>query len=203
MRNPSPADELVLHQRVLEGDPVAPADVFMTYTERIVKILMRKLGCDEDAAHDSAVDAVWSYLEHPDRYDLSKGRGRLFPYLMQAARHRALDRLSSAASRARREQDFASVVEQQARTPKEVMEDSVEANLVLNLLVERGYLKNTRDWAALRLLVHGERSTERLAEALGLTSLSGDELKRAVKRHRDRLMKLLERFGKEDPDDES
>jgi RNA polymerase sigma-70 factor (ECF subfamily) len=198
MRYPSPEDERVLHERVVQHDPVASTDVFMTYMDRIVKVLMQRLGCDEDAAYDSTVEVIFTYIHKPARYD--PGKGRLFSYLMQAAKHRAVDKRRSADARARREQDF---VELPARTPKEEMEDSVEARLVMKRLVERGYLKNERDWDALGLILSGERSTEVLAVALGLTSLPKEELKRAVKRHRDRLMKLLERFGKEDSDDES
>jgi len=198
MRYPSPEDERALHERVIQHDPVASNDVFMTYMDRIVKILMQRLGCDEDAAHDSTVEVIFTYIHKPARYD--PGKGRLFSYLMQAARHRVVDKRRSADARVRREQGF---VELPVRAPKEEMEDLVEARLVMRRLVERGHLKNERDWDALGLILSGERSTEVLAVALGLTSLPREELKRAVKRHRDRLMKLLERFGKEDSDGES
>ncbi|HYO53214.1 RNA polymerase sigma factor [Archangium sp.] len=201
MRYPSPADERVLHERVVQRDPVASTDVFMTYMDRIVKILMQRLGCDEDAAHDSTVEVIFTYIHKPARYD--PGKGRLFSYLMQAARHRVVDKRRSADARARRDQKYGSDFAQRARTPKEELEDLVEARLAMKRLVERGYLKNERDWDALRLILYGERSTESLAVALGLASLPRDELKRAVKRHRDRLMKLLGRFGKEDSDGES
>jgi RNA polymerase sigma-70 factor, ECF subfamily len=201
MSYPSPADERLLHERVVQHDPVASTDVFMTYMDRIVKILMRRLGCDEDTAWDSTIDVIYAYIHRPARYD--PGKGRLFAYLMQAAKHRVADKRRSADARAKREQDFGRGVELWARSPKEELEDLVEARLAMKRLVERGYLKNERDWEALRLILYGERSTEILAVALGLTSLPKDELKRAVKRHRDRLMKLLERFGKEDSDGES
>jgi len=201
MRYPSPADERVLHERVVQHDPVASSDVFMTYMDRIVKILMRRLGCDEDAAHDSAVEVIFTYTQQPGRYD--PGKGRLFSYLLQAAKHRVADKRRSADARSRREQRFVSAVEHDTRAPNEELEAQVEARLAVRRLVERKYLKNERDGEALRLIVYGVRSTEQLAEAFGLSSLPKDELKRAVKRHRDRLMKVLERFGKEDSDGES
>jgi len=74
---------------------------------------------------------------------------------------------------------------------------------VVDRLIQRGLLKDEKDVAALRLILSGERSTERLAEVLGLSELPQEQMRREVKRHRDRLMKILERFGKEDPDDPS
>jgi RNA polymerase sigma-70 factor, ECF subfamily len=199
MRFPSLVDELCLHERVLQGDPVAPADVFQTFIEPLLNILEREMACDPEEANVSAVDAVFSYLREPERYDHK--RGRLSTYLTQAAKHRVRDHRRSASARARREQDFASVVELQATSPKEELERSVEVGLVLKRLEE--HVPEGRDREALRLLLWGERSSERWAEVLGLTSLPTDERRREVKRHRDRLMKFLERFGKEDPDDES
>jgi len=60
--------------------------------------------------------------------------------------------------------------------------------------VERA-LQDERDRAALALILDGERSTEALAEALGLQGLPQLERQREVKRHRDRLVKVLERLG--------
>lgn len=200
MRNPSPAEERVLHERVVQHDPVAPVDVYQTYMEELVRVLMRKHGCDEDTAHDSATDAILSYLNKPARYD--PGRASLSSYLMQAAWHRAVDRLRSASSRTRREENFGRGVEQWSRAPNEEMEASVRARQLVDLLEKGDYLTE-RDRAALRLFLAGESSTEEMAKAFGLPPKPKEELKHEVKRHRDRLMKWLERFGKEDSDDES
>jgi RNA polymerase sigma-70 factor, ECF subfamily len=199
MSFPSRADEWALHERVLQGEPVAPVDVFQTYMPLLLNALTRGKTCDPEDAHDSAIDAVLFYLEHPGRYE--RHRGRLSTYLMQAARKRAVDRHRSHTARARREQGFASVVELQAVPPKEKLERGMEVALVLKRLEK--YDINQGDQAVLRLILQGERSTRQLAEVLGLDALSEDEMRREVKRHRDRLMKLLERLGKEDPDDES
>jgi RNA polymerase sigma-70 factor (ECF subfamily) len=202
MSNSSTTDELILHKRVLQNDPVAPVEVFKHYMDRLVDILGREASCNEDMAYDSAVDAVLAYLEEPGRYDPSKGR--LVTYLIRVAKRRLLDRRRSATAQTRREQDFACSVELQARNPKEELEDTVDARFLLERLVDSGHLKIERDMRALKLILEDVRSTELLSEALGLGPLPKDEMQRKVKRHRDRLMKLLERFGrKEDSDDES
>jgi RNA polymerase sigma-70 factor (ECF subfamily) len=112
-----------------------------------------------------------------------------------------MDRTRSSEARTRREQKFADVFELQARSPKEALEVSVEVRLALKRLDATGL--GVAETAFLRLVLMGERSTQALAEVLGLASLPEDEMRREVKRHRDRLMKLLGRLGKEDSDVES
>lgn len=200
MRNPPSEEERALHERAVQRDPVVSADIFLTFMDRIAAILMRRLRCDEDTARDSTMKVLYDYIERPERYD--PGKGDLFPYLMQAARYRVLDQRRSEHAEAQRIREFVSAVEQGSRTPKEQLEDRVEAGLTMRKLLECGYLKDERDQKTLLLILQGVRSTEELAKALGLPAMPTEELRRMVKRHRDRLMKLLERFGKEDSDDE-
>ncbi|HEX5754527.1 MAG TPA: sigma factor [Archangium sp.] len=208
MSQPPPTDEKLLHERVLRKDPVVSTEVFKTYVDQIVDVLTKHLGCDEDDANQCAVDVVFSYLTNPKRYD--PGKGRLGAYLTQAAKYRALDKRRAADARERRNQKYGSDVERRATSPKEVVENSVEAKRIMERLEKRQVLKSERDRKAVRRILMGEGSTKRLAEELELGPLPRDELKREVKRHRDRLMKLLERFGqslerggKEESDDES
>jgi RNA polymerase sigma-70 factor (ECF subfamily) len=121
--------------------------------------------------------------------------------LTHVAKKRAVDRHRSTAARIQREKNFADVFELRARAPNEVLEVSVEARRVMERLIHSRL--DPKDRELLQLILLGERSTRRLAEALGLGPMPEDELRREVKRHRDRLMKLLERLGKEEPDDKS
>ncbi|WP_395849431.1 RNA polymerase sigma factor [Cystobacter fuscus] len=198
-RRVPPTDELDLHRRALQRDPVILSDLFEFFAHQITRFLRDDLGCGEDAADNAIFDTLLAYLEQPDRYDPKKGR--LITYLTRAAKYQAWDRRRSEMSTARREREFGRVVELWRRTPKEEMEDFVEAMRALEQIVKRGHLNDERDVAFLGLILRGERSTERLAEVLGLGSLPLEQMRRAVKRHRDRLMKLLERLGKEDPDE--
>jgi hypothetical protein len=66
MTFPSPAEELVLHKRVLAEDPLAPADVFQALMGPLSEALRRDLPCTDDEAYDSGIDAVFAYLEAPD-----------------------------------------------------------------------------------------------------------------------------------------
>lgn len=199
MRFPTLVEEVLLHERILQRDPVAAADVYRVFMDPILEVLEQEMGCAGDPAYDAVIDALLPYIHAPERYDATKGR--LSTYLTRAAKHGAMDRLRSAASQARRDQHFASLVELRAESPKEKLERSVEVGLILTRLEKR--LGEGGDREAVRLILVGERSTEALARVLGLSSLPQDELRREVKRHRDRLMKVLERFGKEDSHDES
>ncbi|ATB40439.1 hypothetical protein CYFUS_005888 [Cystobacter fuscus] len=198
-RREPPIDELELHRRALQRDPVILTDLFEFFAQQITRFLRDDLRCGKDAADDAIFDTLLAYVKQPDRYDPQKAR--LITYLTRAAKHQAWDRSRSEKSAARREREFGRAVELWRRTPKEEMENFVEAIRALDRLVERGHLKDERDVAFLRLFLSGERSTERLAEVLGLGSSPLEQKRRAVKRHRDRLMKILERFGKEDPDE--
>jgi len=199
MSFPTQAEALSLHERALQRDPVVSVDVFQAFMGPLQGILNRKRGCTREDARDSAIDAVISYLDHPERYDPQ--RAPLSTYLTQAAKNQLMDRQRSAGARTRREQEFATDFELQARSPKEAMEISMEARHALEQLEQLHFSEEERVF--LGLILQGERSTRRLAEALGLGSLSELDLRREVKRRRDRLMKRLERLGKEDSDVES
>ncbi len=188
---PAQADEVVLHERVLAGDPVAPVDVFQGLMEPLAEALRRDLPCTEDEVYDSGVDAVLAYLEEPGRYD--RNRGRLSTYLMDIAKKRAIDRLRSRSAAERRDDTYAATVELRAPNPKDIMEAEVEAQELWQRVEET--VPSERDRRALKLILAGERSTAALAVALGISGLSPLEQRREVKQHRDRLLKVLERLG--------
>jgi RNA polymerase sigma-70 factor (ECF subfamily) len=196
MSFPTLAEELALHERVLRRDPVASVDVFQVFMPPIIAALSRKRGRPPEDIYDSVIDVLISYLRNPERFIAQKGR--LSTYLTQAARKQVLDRHRSAEARRRREQEFGGTFELRAMAPKESLEISVEARLAVRRL-ER-YKLPEEDRALLELVLEGERSTLVMAEAIGKASLPEDDRKREVKRHRDRLMKRLARFGKEDSD---
>ena len=199
IRKVPPGDERELHERALQKDPLILVDLLHAFAERIEGFLRHDLKCDKETAYDALIDVLFAYVTTPERYDPQ--RGRLVSYLTKAAKHRVQDRLRSRASEAQREENFANVVELRQSPPKDILENYVEASRAVDRLIEKGLLKDERDVAALRLIISGESATEKLALALGLDTSCLERMRLVVKRHRDRLMKILERFGKEDPDD--
>lgn len=205
MRNLTREEEKALHERVLrrKGDPMASVDVFMIYMDLLARALERSFkDSDEHMRYDALSDVLWSYLGHPERYDPGRG-APLSLYLLKAARYRMVDKLRTGRTSALRDEKFATAVELGARTPKDEMEDSVEAKRAWEQLMKEGKLKDPRDEEAIRLILAGERSTDVLARIWGVTSSSRDEMQKKVKQKRDRVMKLLKRSGKEKADDES
>jgi RNA polymerase sigma-70 factor (ECF subfamily) len=151
----------------------------------------RELRCDEDQAHDSAIDAVFAYLGAPRNYQ--NERGRLTTFLSNIAKKRAIDRLRSRSAASKREEAFAQSVELSRSAPNERIDVEVEARRIWKMVESTVSEKRDRD--ALRLILAGEGSTVALAEALGVSGLSDVDRQREVKRNRDRLLKVLERLG--------
>src|SRR5437899_7055622 len=191
MSFPPPATEQALHERVIAGDPVASADAYECFMDPLVAALRYDLGCTEDEAHDSAVDALLAYLENALEY--KSDRGRLSSYLTDIAKKRAIDRLRSRTATVDREKAYAADVELRAANPKERMDEAVEVREAWRKVEDQ--VPSERDRRALRLILAGERSTGKLAEALELSDLPLTERRHAVKRHRDRLLKTLQRLG--------
>jgi RNA polymerase sigma-70 factor, ECF subfamily len=191
VRFPAPESETALHERVLNADPVAPADVFAQFMEPLVAAVQRDLQCDTDTAWDSAIDGIFEYLGSASNFDPRKGR--LATYLTGVSKHKAIDRLRARSAEIRREQEFTSVVELHTPAPNEEMEQGVIVRQLWQRVTET--IQDDRERAALRLILEGERSTDAFAAALGIEMLPELERRREVKRHRDRLMKVMERLG--------
>lgn len=198
MSIPPRPEESALHEGVLRRDKLAPVDVYKTFADRIIGALLKDHSwCDREQATDAMVDAVMTYLKDPENYDV--GRGALISYLIRVARNKLVDRHRSQESMRRRDQNFYERgVENPDRDPKDKMEDFVEAKRLLTRFLDSGKLKNAREVEHLRLLLCGEGSTQLVAAALGLGPMSWEKLQQEVKRQRDRLMKALERFGKDE-----
>jgi RNA polymerase sigma-70 factor (ECF subfamily) len=191
MQFPNFEAEITFHQRILAGDPIAPADLFAHYVGPLMSVIRHDLRCDAENARDSSIDALFDYLRSPTTY--SPERGRLCTFLTQIAKHKALDRIRARSAEARREQEFSSLVEVRGSAPNEKMERSAEAHRLWQRIEQ--VVKDERDRLALALILDGERSTDALAETLGIEAETPLERQRAVKRHRDRLMKILGRLG--------
>ncbi|MBU8897912.1 sigma-70 family RNA polymerase sigma factor [Corallococcus sp. H22C18031201] len=200
MRYPSRTVASLLHERMLQRDPVATVDVLQSFMDPIRKALERRLSCSADDAHDSTIDALMSYLAAPEHFDASRGTS-LGAYLTQAALKKAVDRWRKETARGQRELKFANVVELQARAPNDLMERYVEASQAVTRLAPPRMPE--RDWALLRDVLQGESSTQEMAVVLRLPLGPEHERRREVKRHRDRVMKRVARLGREDRDDES
>lgn len=190
----------VLYHRLLTGDATAPADLALTYLDRLTDwLLTRNPRADSHDCATAAEDALLALIKNPASY--RPERQSLEVYLRMSASGdlknlwRAERRHSS--RRASWESvEFSPAVGkylQEADDPAWLIErDEVEAPPIPARVQERLTPGESR---VLELLRQGERRTEVYVAALGLSARPLTEQRRAVKRVKDRLKKRLERAG--------
>jgi RNA polymerase sigma-70 factor, ECF subfamily len=198
---PDEAFERNLHRRLLDGDPVAPAVLAMTYLVPVVERLRASSpGVGDDMLiQDAATDAILNYAERPTQFDPAKSK--LFPYLVMAARGDLRNALAKRRRRERREvlhdrvEDLSLVrnIEQEESEPALTTGETVSLEEVRRAV--QAVITNPTDWRLVELMLDGERRTGVFAKVLGITHLADEQQRRMVKRHKDRLKRRLERLG--------
>jgi RNA polymerase sigma-70 factor, ECF subfamily len=197
---PNEAFERELHQRLVDGDHVAPQELAVAFLPAVIDRLQQRFSRldDESLMLDAAADAILSYAERPSQY--SPDKLRLLPYLVMSAdgdlknalrrqqrqAHRELpvndvelliDARNPEQDEARpNEHAAAPEVEEVARRVREVVSDPIDQQLV-------------------DLMIQGERRTEAFARVLGITEMGILQQRKIVKQHKDRLKKRLSRLG--------
>lgn len=198
---PDEAFERNLHRRLLDGDPVAPAVLAMTYLVPVVERLRASSpGVGDDMLiQDAATDAILNYAERPTQFDPAKSK--LFPYLVMAARGDLRNALAKRRRRERREvlhdrvEDLSLVrnIEQEESEPALATGETVSLEEVRRAV--QAVITNPTDWRLVELMLDGERRTGVFAKVLGIAHLADEQQRRMVKRHKDRLKRRLERLG--------
>jgi hypothetical protein len=200
---PSREEGLRLHVRLLEQDPVAPADVCGAYLEPLADWLdgTFRLG-DPDLAQTAAGDALRKYVQAPQAYD-PRGAG-LAAYLRMAARSDLVNLLEKERRHHRQRVPW-KVVELDEESgnifgredePSRQLERAEEAAAWQDFLrsVQEGW--TPAECRVLEMMLRGERRTEVFAAALGLDGLPSAEQEREVKRVKDRILARLKREGR-------
>ena len=202
----TPAQELDLHRRLVQDDPVAPADLAVQYLNPLIDALthanQRSIPSDfiEEAVHLALI----SLIQKPTRFDPARNKADcpLFAFLKMAAQSDLLNRLA-------KEQRH-----QQARVSLESVEQSPDGGKYLGrdddpalpLLIreevdraDRTILTHVRDGLSegearcLDLMLQRERKTGVFAAALGIAHLPKEDQEAEVKRVKDKLKKRIER----------
>jgi RNA polymerase sigma-70 factor (ECF subfamily) len=200
---PTPQQAIALHQRLLAQDCTASNDLADAYLEQLV-IWLREIAplVAEEIHFEAAEDAVLALIRKPESY--SPALQTLEVYLRMSARGDMLNLLSKELRRKKHEVPCQSV-ELLPDGGKYLGRDDDPA-LPLGLAEEqqnrtsdipdhlRRELSET-DLHALELILHKERRTAVFAELYGLLHLPAKEQERTVKRHKDRLKKILKRAG--------
>jgi len=192
-----------IHDRLVQGDKVASAELAEALLDRLVSELKRRFPgeSDQDLFVDATIEAVMSYIKRPGQFDLD--RRSLRGYLLMAADRdfrNLLDRRRRFRVQKAAVEDFASgrnrVLETLAdsdgvdppaeaihREDEEAYQRFLSANFVD--LVDRRLAD---------LILNNERSTDRFSEILGIQDKPIEQQRKIVKKHKDRVKKRLERL---------
>jgi hypothetical protein len=198
---PTQAEALCLHQRLLDGDPVAPTILATSYLEPLIGWLTRaNRGAPADLPGEAAGVALVALIKNPATYN--PARMHLFAYLCMSAQG-----------------DLQNLWRQEARHCKgrislESVEHGPDAGkyfgreddpaLRLSIAEAQGVPANPATAAvlgsatemerrALELMLRGEFRTAVFAAALGLADRPMAEQEKEVKRIKDRLKARLKR----------
>jgi hypothetical protein len=187
-----------IHERLLAGEVTAPAELAEVMLEPLLHQLTKKFPQLRDPylLPDAVTDALMSYIKRPTQFDPT--RRSLTGFLFMAGEG---DLLNALAKEKRRRQ-------------KEIPLEDVELGVTAgNSVVEEGspeteperdrlrqelprIFVDPKDLVMVELMISGERTTGAFVEVLKLQHLPVEQQRREVKRHKDRLKKRLEGYGK-------
>ncbi|MCI0558023.1 MAG: hypothetical protein MN733_05970, partial [Nitrososphaera sp.] len=173
-------NELELHQRLLNRDETASAELFARYMNWLVDALKarypRIAHYDETLVKDAVSDALFSYIDRPETYNPElKGLKR---FLYMSANGDLLNLWRKVQQRTQRETSLEQLVELGRETGNMIIESPDESNKGLDALTmeERWQqiqelVPDERDLQVIALMSSGVRKTKDYAEALGITEL--------------------------------
>jgi len=192
-----------IHNRLVQGDKVASAELAEALLDRLVCELKRRFPgeSDEDLFIDATVAAVMSYVKHPGQFD--PARRSLMGYLLMAAD----GDLRNLLDKRRRFRAQRAVVEDFASGRNKTIETLAGSDEVDPLSEaihhedEEAYQRflcahfvDLVDRQLADLILNNERATERFSEILGIQDEPIDQQRIIVKKHKDRIKKRLERL---------
>ena len=195
---------LHLHQQLLAGDPTATAriaEAFWRYLNNVFAASFPSLG-DPHLVQTAMVDALENYFRRPGQFD----PGRLSLHLsLHVGERRSLE---CAEERTRAEPQKVNLVEDVEVEDGEA-EKGVEVPALYDLeeeVLARSSPVSSRldtlfpdavDRKLVELMLDAERDTREFAAVLGIQGLPTEEQAKIVKRHKDRLKKMMQRHQTE------
>jgi len=181
-----------IHRRLIEGDPVAPAEL----AEQVYPMLEKTLSADNPAINDpdlisdACVEAFMNYVKKPATFDPTK-RG-LVGYLVMSAKGDLINTLSKL-KRDAQKGNSGNRVELAELAGNEYTEPQIERQWdrirdQLDIV-----FTDPKDKEAALLIIDGERSTQVFASVLECGGSSTEETEKVVKRHKDRIKAAMKR----------
>ena len=195
-------NEFELHQRLLNRDETASAELVDCYMNWLVDVLKARhlpiAQHDETMILDSVTDALLNYIDHPETYKPELKSLKSFLYM--SATGDLLNRWRKVQRMAKRETSLDKLVELGQETGNMIVESLDEPDKILDKLsvAERWQqiqelVPDEKDQLVIALLSSETRETKAYAEVLGITALPEAEQRKQVKQVKDRLKKRLQR----------
>jgi RNA polymerase sigma-70 factor, ECF subfamily len=189
-----------LHQRMVRGDPTAFAAIAESHMEWISKNLTKRYSTlyDQHLISSAVVDALYNYQGKPERYNPEKGS--LAKYLLISADGDLRNLLARDKKKTYIPIDDdveLSSENQEYRVESAILvsEDNVEELVIANTSqvwdIIKEYLPAPMDQEICKLLMENIRTVDEFAKVLGLQDLPIQEQRSIVKRHKDRIKKVL------------
>lgn len=195
-----------IHDRLVRGDKVAPAELAEAMLDNLVAKLKQRFPreSDQDLFVDAAIEAVMSYIKNPMQFD--PDRRSLKGFLVMAA-DGDFRNLRDKRGRFRVHETSVEDVEESASGRNKKIHTRVDSDGVgplseaIHREDEEAYRRfldemfvDQVDRLLADLVLSNERSTNRFSEVLGIQDEPIERQRKIVKKHKDRIKKRLERL---------
>lgn len=196
------AYELELHTAVLEKNDIALSKLYNSYGQKLVRILKYRYASafyrDETLIYEAVNEAFQGYYRNPMTF--CPERNSLFNFLLVAA-DRDLINIFQREKKHSNRKNVPEDVELEENfwnthiKPHDSTDDTIQIQETLtavqNLL--ESFFSNDKDVKLAWMVLASERDTESYSEVLKIEKLSIHEQRNEVKKHKDRIKKVLER----------
>jgi hypothetical protein len=202
--NPDPLWQSKIHERILDGDPIAFSDLCERAIPSLTDFLMKTgMSSDESLCQTVVHDLLIEYLENPPKYDPTKLD--LFSYLRMAAKADLKNAIDKETRQNKKIIEFEDPnVEEWLGGRNNIQEETelsewVEAETGLDIHQIIGEFKDQFDARELEvinlMIIEGVRETETYAQVLGISNISIEDQRKEVKKFKDKVNKKILRFG--------
>lgn len=196
-------EEIAIHKLILAKDSLALAKLYKLYTNPILYTLVswapKYAHMDRALINEAINEAFFSYSKNPSTYNPDKKT--LLSFLVMAAKRDFLNILEREKKHTIGKQELPEDVELEEKiwnssignkhTPEsQLITKQVKEALVTELAL---YFNSETDIEMAKLVLLKVRETEKFSEILEIENLTKEEQQSEIKRHKDRIKKILER----------
>ena len=202
MSNKANNEERQFHNSILDGDDLALSKLFGSYGNSVIKKIKSRYPNvtkkDEALILEAVNEAFFGFFKNPATYDPDKTGLHRF---LEVAAERDLINLLSKDKKIPKRKNLPEDVELQERFWNSIKkeDDSTDWQIIQQESMEAieteltKYFQDDLDIELAKLIMVGERKTSVFVKILRIDSLTEGEQEREVKRHKDRIKKVIDR----------